>query len=159
MVGQLAPDLLDLRGLFAAPWGGSGILWLPWWLRWVPKPRTFTFRSEILGSAGESWDVLDTMTYPDGSTWIRRMHCQVLPHGRMKLSAEDMPGGAEITPRHDGFDFSPYVIEAPILGPLRARLRCCDVVRIEDGRMTDRIELRFLGVRVGLMTMHLSQAA
>lgn len=158
-MNRSAPEALDLRELFADPWAGTGTLWLPWWLRWVPQPGTFTFRSEVLGSAGESWDVLDTMTYPDGSTWLRRMHCRALPDGRLKIGAEDMPGGAEITPRHDGFDFSPYVIEAPIIGPLRARLRCHDAVRVEDGRMTDRIELRFLGVRVGLMTIHLTRVA
>lgn len=155
---QSALRVLDLRELFASPWEGTGILWLPWWLRWLRQPRTFRFRSEIVGPAGESWDVLDTMTFPDGSTWPRRMHCRSLSDGRLRLIAEDMPGGAEITPRDDGFNFSPYVIRAPIIGPLRARLHCRDAVTVQNSdHMTDAIELRFLGVRVGRMTMHLER--
>lgn len=150
--------MLDLRELFAQPWEGSGALWLPWWLRWVRQPRSFGFRSEIREPAADSWTVLDTMSFADGSSWPRTMHCQALADGRLRLSAEDMPGGAEVIPRQAGFDFTPYLIRAPIVGPLRARLRCHDAVEIgDDGRMSDRIELRFWGVQVGVMTMELTR--
>jgi hypothetical protein len=150
--------VLDLRDLFSTPWDGTGTLWLPWWLRWVPQERAFSFRSEILEPGVEAWDVLDTMTFPNGSTWPRMMHCRVIADGRLQLSADDMPGGAEITPRHDGFEFSRYLISAPVIGPIRVRLRCRDRVTMSaDGNMTDRIELRFLGIRVGLMEMCLAR--
>jgi hypothetical protein len=71
-----------------------------------------------------------------------------------------MPGGAIVTPRPDGFTFSSYTIKTPVLGRLRVALRFSDVVRLQpDGTMLDEIEMRYLGVRVGKVTMRLRPAA
>jgi len=151
---------LDLRELFAVPWEGSGALWRPAWLQWLPLPTTFRFSSEIVNATTGAWDVLDTMTFPDGSTQQRRMHCRQLTPERLRLTAEDMPGGAEVHPRSDGFDFTPYVIRTRVLGPLRIPLRHLDTVQLEpDGTMLDIIELRFLGLRVGRVTMRLHRTS
>ncbi len=157
-----APDAtpLDLRELFAAPWEGYGELWRPAWLRWLPLPSTFHFRSSILDATADSWEVLDTMTFPDGSTQQRRMHCRQVTPERLLLTAEDMPGGAEVRPRSDGFDFTPYVIRTHVLGPLRIPLRHIDTVQLEpDGTLLDTIELGFLGLRVGRVTMRLHRTS
>ena len=150
---------LDLRRLFADPWEGEGVLWRPWWLRALPAPATFRFRTEITSGAGDSWEVRDATTLPDGTVRVRTMHCEQLAPDRLRLSAEDMPGGAEIRSHEDGFDFTPYVIRTPVLGPLRVPLRHHDRVRLEKGdAMSDTIELRLLGVRVGRVTMRLRRA-
>lgn len=59
--------------------------------------------------------------------------------------------------RRDGFDFSPYRIKTPIIGPLRLPLRFTDTVTLDRERasMTDQIELRLLGLLVGAVTIHL----
>ena len=153
-----APDVapLDLRELFAQAWEGDGELWRPWWLRALPLPTAFRFRSESLNRTPDAWDVLDTMTFPDGRTQQRRMHCERLATGVLRLAAKDMPGGATVHPRSDGFDFAPYVIRQPTLGRLRLPLRHHDTVSLQpDGTMLDTIELRLLGVRVGIVTLHL----
>jgi Protein of unknown function (DUF3833) len=148
--------VLDLREVFAAPWEGEGVLWRPWWLRALPVPSAFTFRSEIRDLRGDEWDVLDTTTFPDGTVQRRVMSCRRLAPDRLVLSAPDMPGGAEVRPRADGFDFTPYVIRTPVLGPLRVPLRHHDRVELQpDGTMLDVIELRFLGLRVGVVTMRM----
>jgi hypothetical protein len=150
---------LDLREVFVRPWEGDAELWQPWWLRWFPAPRRWTFRSEILNLGQDSWDVLDTSTFPNGVAQQRQMHCEVLASDRLKLTASDMPGGTEVQLRSDGFDFNPYVIRTPILGRLRLPFRHFDTVRLEeDGTMVDTIELRFLGVRVGRVRMRLRPA-
>jgi len=147
---------IDLRELFAQPWEGDGQLHRPAWLRPLPAPTAFGFRSEIANLAGDEWDVLDTMTFPDGSAQQRRMHCQQLASDHLRLTAPDMPHGADVHPRSDGFDFTPYVIRTPVLGRLRVPLRHRDHVRLQpDGTLLDTIQLSFLGIHVGTVTMRL----
>jgi len=153
------PPPLDLRELFAQPWSGSAELWRPWWLRWLPIPSSFRFRSEIVNLTDTGWDVRDTTTFPNGRIQVRTMHCSRIANGRLRLTADDMPGGAEVTPRHDGFDFSPYTIQTPILGPLRVALRFTDSVQLQrDQTMVDTIKLSYLAVHVGTVTMRLQRA-
>jgi hypothetical protein len=87
------------------------------------------------------------------------MRARLVSESCVELSADDMPGGAQVHARDDGFDFTPYVIRTPVLGRLRMRLRYRDSVRLTgDGEMVDTIELRALGVRVGRVTMRLRRA-
>jgi hypothetical protein len=147
---------LALREVFDQPWEGRGDIWRPWWLRLLPVPKTFGFRSEILNQSGDCWDVLDTSTFPDGSVKQRRMRCRQVASDRLKLTADDMPDGAEVHLRSDGVDFAPYVIRTSVLGPLPLALRCFDTVQLQpDGTMLDVIELRFFRICVGRVTMRL----
>ena len=147
---------LDLRELFATPWEGDAIVARPWYLRLIPAPRSFGYRSEIASQHGDHWDVVDTATFPDGTVQRRTMHAHRITEDLIELTADDMPGGARVHVRRDGFDFSPYAIRTPVLGRLRLPLRYHDRVQLEaDGVLTDTIELRFRGVRVGTVTMRL----
>ena len=160
MTATPVPPPLDLRHLFAQPWAGTALVWRPWWLRWLPAPGLFEFRSEIASSEGDSWDVIDTTTFPDGTVRERRMRARQLAPDRLTLTADDMPGGAVVRPRADGFDFTPYVIRTPLIGPLRLPLRYFDEVHLEDdGTMIDTIELRFLGIRLARVTMRLRRTS
>lgn len=86
------------------------------------------------------------------------MHAQQLAEDRLRVTADDMPGCAMLRSRIDGFEFSPYVIRTRVLGPLRLRPSHYDSVRLEaDDTMTDTIELRFLGVVVGRITVRLKR--
>ena len=153
------PEPVDLRELFSKPWVGEGSIWRPWWLRWSPGPSRFAFRSEIANETDDSWDVIDTTTFPNGSVERRRMRAEVASHGRMRLTADDMPGGAEVIARADGFDFTPYVIRTPVAGRLRVPLRYVDSVRLtDDGVMLDTIEMRALGIRIARITMRLQRS-
>lgn len=147
---------LDLRQVFARPWAGEATIRRPWWLRWVPLlPTRFAFRTQAVPD-GNGVRVHDTQTFPNGRTWQRTMRGELLSPGRWRMSAEDMPGGAEITVGSDGYTFTPYTIWAPVLGPVKVPLRCHDEVRFEDSeRLTDTIQLHFLGIHVGALTMRL----
>jgi hypothetical protein len=79
-------EVLDLPQLFAVPWEGEGLVQVPFWARWVPAPRSFCFRSEIANLAGETWDVVDTTTYPNGRTERRRMRATPRFYDRVDLT-------------------------------------------------------------------------
>ncbi|MBO9521922.1 MAG: DUF3833 family protein [Nocardioidaceae bacterium] len=149
---------LDLRELFAHPWQGTATVARPWWLRWFPVATTFAFRTEVsdLDQAETTGlTVHDTTTFPNGRTWQRTMNARLVGEGHWRITAADMPGGTDQHVTADGFRFS-YTILAPVLGPLRVPLRCDDEVRLVDpDTMVDTLEMRFLGLRVGRVTMRL----
>lgn len=154
------PVPLDLREVFAEPWSGEATIWRPWWLRWLPlAPSRVHFRTRITDAhlaETTGLTVHDTTTFPNGRVWERTMNARLIGPGRWVITADDMPGGAEQLVGPDGFAFSPYTILVPVLGPVRARLRCTDEITMADERtMLDTIEMRFLGIVVGRMTMEL----
>ena len=146
---------LDLREVFARPWAGEATLWRPWWLRWVPLlPTGFGFRTEVT-SQGAGLVVNDTQTFPNGRVWQRTMYCEPTGPNGWRMSAADMPGGAEITVGSDGYSFA-YTIWALVFGPVKVRLKCRDEVRfVDEASLIDTIEMRFLGIHVGTVTMRL----
>jgi hypothetical protein len=152
-------DVLDLRELFAHPWEGEGSVWLPLWLRWMPVPRTFRFRTEMANVTGNAWDVIDTTTYPNGNVERRRMRAHQTSPTQISLEADDMPQGAQNHLRADGFDFEPYLLRVKVLGRLRLPLRCRDQVRVtEDGKtLVDSLEMRLLGILVGRAKIRLKR--
>lgn len=149
----------DLRDVFARPWSGPATIWRPWWLRWWPVASHFHFHTEISNVAEAATSGLvvhDTATFPNGKTWQRTMRARLVAPAHWKVSATDMPGGAEARVTADGFRFTPYTILPPVLGPIRVPLRFVDEVRFVDANtMTDKIEMRFLRLHVGTVTIHL----
>lgn len=132
------------------------MLWRPWWLRWLPIPSRFAFRTEITAVTDGGWEVRDTTTFPNGKVQMRRMRCTPVGDGRLHLAGDDLPGGAEVTPRRDGFDFAPYAIRTPVIGPLDVLLCFTDTVHLDaDQTMVDEIVMRYRGVRVGIVTIRL----
>jgi hypothetical protein len=157
---DLRAAAIDLGAVFADRWEGGGRVWRPWWLRWLPLPTSFTFRSERSNVTGDSWDVLDTLTFPNGRVRQRTMQARQLASDEIRVTAKDMPGGAILRSHADGFDFSPYVIRTPIIGPIRLPLRHQDSVKLhDDDTMIDTIELRLAAVHVGTVTMRLKRVA
>jgi len=150
---------LDLREVFARPWSGPASLWRPWWLRWLPLAAPAHFRTEIYDvhlAETTGLTVKDTMTFSNGRVWQRMMTAQLLAPGRWRVSAEDMPRGAEQTVSADGFAFTPFTILAPVLGRVRVPLRCRnEIAFLDPENMVDTSEMRFLGIRVGRMEMRL----
>lgn len=147
---------LDLAEVFVCPWTGPATIWRPWWLRWVPfLPRRFDFRTVAVPD-GDRVVIKDTQTFPNGQVWERTMDGEAIAPGRWRITAEDMPGGAEITVGSHGYTFTPYTIWAPVLGPVKVRLRCNDEIVFDDETsLTDTIRLRFLRIHVGTVTMRL----
>src|SRR5918992_2348294 len=126
MTDDTGADVLDLRELFAVPWEGEATLWRPLWTRWIPAPRTFRFRSEITNLARDSWDVVDTTTYPNGRIEQRRMRAHQVSPTQISLEADDMPDGG----------------------------------LTDDGQtLVDSLEMRFLGILVGRVTMRLKRTS
>lgn len=104
----------------------------------------------------EPWEGEGTVMRPRWQRWLPAPDRFAFRSERRNVSDD---GWDVLTPRADGFDFTPYVIRTPVAGPLRLPLRHRDSVVLEtDGTMHDTIELSLLGVGVGRVEMRLRRA-
>ena len=79
---------------------------------------------------------------------------------RVRFTYDDMPGGTQIELREDGFSFAPYrlAVPAPIL-PIMILVSCRDeCVLHPDGTLIDTIDIRYLSLALGRLTMRLRRA-
>ena len=95
------------------------------------------------------WIVEDRVRYDDGEHYVRRMVAELSGPDRVHVTADDMPGGAELRLEEGGYRVSPYRLAMPI-GPLRFVLRPRDEVRPrgEDGALDWTIRFSWLGLPV-----------
>jgi hypothetical protein len=138
------------RDFFGRAWQGRGELsfWPP--VLWGRAARPFDFHREITWESDTVWMVEDRVTYADGERYVRRMIAELAGPDRVRVTADDMPGGAELHLEEGGYRISPYRLTLPI-GPLRFVLRPRDEVRPagDDGALDWTIRFSWLGLPVG----------
>jgi hypothetical protein len=131
-------EVLDPRELLAGPWEGEAEVWRPVWTRWVPGPRTFRFRTEIVNLAGDSWEVVDTTTFPKrGCSRATNASPAGFTRPRLARSGGHAPG-RQAQPWSRRLRFEPYLLLTPVIGPLRVPLRSRDSVRLIDATTMGR---------------------
>lgn len=142
------------REFFSRPWSGAG--------EFVPKllpsrrSRRFRFRSECEFMSDEEWIVHDTMEFEDGESSLRTMRARLISPDRIETTADDMPGGTEVQLEKRGFSFRPYLLKVPV-GRMRLGMRCHDRCGLDEaGVLHDEIDMRFMGLPVGRITMRLT---
>jgi hypothetical protein len=137
------------REIFGRGWDGRGhvTLWPPFLWRRLALP--VHFRREAHPLSDESWVFTDTTTFANGRSIVRPMICLMEDPGRVKVVAEDMPGGAELVLSEGGFRMRPYRYTFP-LGPIGITLTCHDRVRVVgDGSLDYTIAFRWHGLPAG----------
>ena len=137
------------RDFFGRAWEGDGelVIWPP--LLWRRSPRPFRFHREITWESDEVWIVEDRVDYRDGERYVRRMVAELAGPDRVHVTADDMPGGAELHLEEGGYRVSPYRLVMPV-GPLRFTLRPRDEVRRggSEGALDWTIRFSWLGLPV-----------
>jgi RimJ/RimL family protein N-acetyltransferase len=149
---ELSP--LRPHEFFSRSWSGVG--------EFVPallgrrRARCFEFRSECEFIDQQEWIVHDTTRFETGKTFTRRMHARLVAPDRIETTADDLPEGAQLELEERGFTFRPYILKVP-LGITQLRVRCRDRCWLDDRDVLhDEIEMRFLGIPFGRVTMQLS---
>jgi hypothetical protein len=140
------------RQMFAASWAGEGAF-----SAW-PAPlgrlirarfelsRTTTFLSE------EMWMFDDVALFPDGRILTQRLICTLEPTGRIHVTSDGVPGGAEVLLEDRGYRLTPYRYLVP-LGPLNLTMRCREEHRVQrDGSLLGSIKVRWLRLPIGALS-------
>jgi hypothetical protein len=138
------------RALLGQTWSGPGGFCLgAFYIERFAQPITFTRRSRWIDD--QFWIVDDTTEFKSGFAIQRRMFGELIGPERVRIVADDMPGGAEIVVEEGGYRVYPYKYSYP-LGPVRFTMRCRDEVRKrEGGELEWTIRFSWLGIPAGVL--------
>ena len=139
---------LQAREIFQGAWSGPGRL-VPLGVgRIFQGVDPLEFRNHFEWVSDTLCVVDETIDFASGRTMRRRMFVQQTAPDRMRVTADDMPGGAELRLHAWGYDFSRYTVLAPFAGR-HWLLRCHDVNRLDDlGRVVDVVRMTYRGLPV-----------
>lgn len=137
------------RTFFGRAWAGPGEVTLFPHLVWRRLPLRIEFRREVEPVSDEVWLATDTTTFQSGVKFVRRMIVLMEAPNRVRVVADDMPGGAELVLTEGGYRVRPYRFTYP-LGPVGMTFSCHDRVREHaDGSLDWTIGFRWHGLPVG----------
>jgi hypothetical protein len=147
------PTPLQPKEFFRGIWRGPGELIPAWWLRWFAPCERINFSSEAIWLSETVWLVKDRMEFSSGRILERRMFSEIVAPDRLHVTADDMPGGADILLHEHGFRFTPYWVIATHRG-VTVRLRGFDECTLdEDGFVHDTVRMYFCGLPVVVMKL------
>src|SRR2546421_8830660 len=115
------------RHFFGRAWAGRGEVTLYPRFLWRRFPLRIDFRREARWLNDEALVFTDTTTFATGFSVVRPMFCTIEGGTRVRVVAEDMPGGAELNLTEGGYRVRPYRFSYP-LGPVRFTFTCHDRV-------------------------------
>lgn len=144
---------LEPRKFFNGVWRGEGEL-IPGVLNswFIPKER-IRLESRPLWLSETIWKVEESFEFSSGRIIERKMFAELVAPDKIHVTADDMPQGADIILRADGFRFTPYHILGEF-GGIKWRLRCTDDNRLDEtGTIHDRIKMFYLGLPVAEMRL------
>jgi hypothetical protein len=142
---------LDIRAFFTGVWRAEGALRPAGWLRWLLPTEQVRAVSRPRWFSEQAWRVEESFEFSGSPAIAREMAVEIVAPDRLRVTAPDMPGGAEILLSKDGFRFTPYVIEIRRFGR-KWRLRCRDESRIRpDGLIENVIRMSLFGLPAMVM--------
>ena len=148
-----APSPLDARRFFAGRWTGEGELVPhgPARLVLARQPVRLEGRGEWLGES--AWRVHERFALGGGFGFERRMWMEEIAPGLVHATADDIPLGADVELREDGFRFRRFRSWLVYRG-VRFRLGCASETRLAaDGVMHAAIRLDCLRLPVATLRL------
>jgi hypothetical protein len=146
--GELIP--LRPRDFLAQTWTGEGELVLRPLLVGRVFAQRFEARREANWISDRVWRFDDIARFGDGHVEQRATYCEFVGEDRVRLTASDLPDGAEVRLEENGFRIHDFRVAYPI-GPVPLLVRCRDRSTVApDGTFTNVIDVRALGVPIPL---------
>ncbi len=145
------PTPMSPREFFAAAWVGEGAVTSRAPLLGRLFPARFTFQRRARFASDQVWVVDDNATLASGDVLAQHLICELEPSGRIRITGDYLPGGAEVVVDDRGYRLAAYryVVE---LGPLHVTVRCREQHTLEpDGTITSSVDARWLGIPVARM--------
>jgi hypothetical protein len=120
---------------------------------WLRRPERFRYRTRARWITRARCESTDVFEFESGRRLDIPLVSEIVDERTLYVASPDMPGGAHMQLSENGYTYSPYVTLVP-LGPFRLRLHCTDVNLVDrEGLVHDRVEMRWLGLRVAVLTM------
>ena len=127
--GDLSPcELVPIRprDFLARAWTGEGevVIW-PYAVGRLLAPR-FTATREATWLSDGAWRFDDQVQYGDGRVERRRTYCEFVSEDHVRLTAADLPDGADVHLEEGGYRMVPWRMNWR-LGPVPVLIRCRDI--------------------------------
>src|SRR5579862_4321944 len=136
---------------FRGTWTGDGELLPHPLFRWFAPRERVHMTSEPIWLSDTIWLIKDHFEFSSGRVVDRQMFCELVAPGRIHVTADDMPLGADIQLHDRGFRFTPYYVLVTHRG-LTLRLRCRDDNLLDaEGHIHDLLRFSFHGFCVATM--------
>ena len=140
--GKLVP--LRPRDFFAQSWRGEGELLLWPYSLWRRAGNRFEAERRATWVSDRVWRIDDVSRFADGREQSRLTFAELVDDDRVRLTAGDLPDGAEVVIEEDGYRMIPFRMDFPI-GPLKIPMRVHDISHVEpDGTLANTFEARSL---------------
>jgi hypothetical protein len=148
-MADLSP--LQPREFFRGVWTGAGELIPHPLLRWIAPKQPVHMTSTPTWLSDTVWVVHDRFVFSSGQVIDRKMFAELVAPDRIHITADDIPGGADIQLHEHGFRFTPYYVCTRHRG-IPLRLRCIDDNRIDAaGAIHDVVRMSFCGLPVATL--------
>lgn len=146
--GRLVP--IRPRDFVANEWHGEGELVLrPLWL-WRPLAQRFAAHRRTTWISDSVFRMDDESRFGDGRSQRRTMYCEFVTAELIRITAADLPDGAEMRIEDDGYRLTPFRMAFP-LGPLPLLVRCRDESWVDaDGTFVNVFEVETVILHIPL---------
>jgi hypothetical protein len=136
------------REFLARRWTGGGVLVLrPFFLGRLFAQRVEA-RRESVWISDSVWRIDDEAYFGDGRFERRQMYCEFVSDSHVRLTANDLPDGADVWLEPEGFRLSEFRMAWPV-GPFPVIVRCVDRSYFEpNGTFVNLIDIYSLGLRI-----------
>jgi hypothetical protein len=148
MITPLQPEKF-----FTGLWSGKGEFRLHSILRLYARDQAVEYRGTTAWLSESLWMATEEFRLSQARPMARTTFIQIVEPGRLHMTCDDMPGGADIFLHDRGFRFTPYLFRSPVAGG-HMLVRCIDEARLDEvGVLHDKIKMYFAGVHLATMTM------
>jgi hypothetical protein len=138
------------RDFLARSWTGEGVLLLRPLFLGRRLARPFGARRQATWISEGVWRVDDEADFGGGRVQRRVMFCEFVADDHVRITAGDLPDGADVWLEEGGYRTSSFRVNFPI-GPVPVLLRCHDLSYVEsDGTFVNAIEARSLVLGIPL---------
>jgi hypothetical protein len=148
MITPLQPEKF-----FTGQWTGKGEFRMHSILRLVVPDQTVQYKGYTDWLTDNLWMATEEFRLSRAASIHRTTFLQIVEPGRLHMTCDDVPGGADILLHESGFRLTPYLFRTPVAGR-HMFVRCIDEASLDDqGVLHDTIKMYSAGIHLATMTM------
>jgi hypothetical protein len=144
---------LEPEKFFMGVWTGKGQFRPRSLLRLFVPDQSVEYEGRTTWLTDSLWMATERFALSHAGSSSRITFIRILEPGRLHMTSDDVPGGADILLDAKGFRFTPYLFRSPV-GRGHMVVRCLDEARLDErGILHDTIRMYYAGMHLATMAM------
>jgi len=138
---------------FTGIWLGKGEFCLRSFLHWFVPNQAVEYQGWTTWLSDTLWMATEEFRRSHAGASQRTTFLRIVGPGRLHMTCDDVPGGADILLHDHGFQFTPYLFRSPFAGRYLL-VKCLDEAHLdENGVLHDEVKMYYAGIHLATMTM------